>query len=168
MRPILIASLLFALTGNAQDLTVEQIDSVMQAVNTDTTLIGTEYLGSEAGYSENFCQGAGVTVYMAGNQVCKIVERLGMSYGPLITEIYILNGEPIFIIEREMHYGWNQHSMRFDFDLSLEMVFESIIYVNNWEGMEARTTGERQLSEGVCSVDGYSWTIENALKLATE
>ncbi|WP_226789153.1 hypothetical protein [Polaribacter reichenbachii] len=106
-------------------------------------------------------------VWRNEKQICKIVEKIGLSYGRITTVIYLNNGIPIKIIETEENFGHENGELNYE---KLNEVFRATIYVFDWENDESKIerTGKRVLSEGSCSTFNYEPTIERAKKARTE
>ncbi|WP_256867472.1 hypothetical protein [Winogradskyella forsetii] len=106
-------------------------------------------------------------VWSNENQICKIVEEIGLSYGRIKTIIYLESGIPIKIIETEENFRRTNQGMEY---YELNEVFKAEIYIFNWEMDESKIvrTGERLMSEGNCSTFDYEPIIERAEKATSE
>ncbi len=145
-----------------QENKLDRIKSEVNSINSDSTLTKSEFDWTKlTGITTD---GGGILeVWRNENQICKIVEEIGLSYGRIKTTIYLQNGIPIKIIETEENFGHKNGEVNYN---ELNEVFTSTIYVFDWENDESKIEriGERVLSEGNCSTFDYEPILERAKK----
>ena len=139
-----------------------RIDKMVESITSNPALIETEFDWVElTGIATD---GGGILkVWRAGNQIVKVYEEIGLSYGRISTSVYLQNGVPIKIIETEENFKLTDQGF---VNEELKEVFRAEVYVFDWENDKARVvrTGERHRSEGNCSTFDYEPTLERALK----
>ncbi|MDC8003921.1 hypothetical protein POV27_07645 [Aureisphaera galaxeae] len=106
-------------------------------------------------------------VWKEEDQMYKIYEEIGLSYGRIATTIYLDNGIPIKIIETEENFERTSNGLNYKV---LDEVFKAVIYVVDWDNDESKVEkeGERVMSEGNCSTFEYEPIVERAKKATTE
>lgn len=148
-----------------QENKLDQIKGHVESIESDSTLTLTEFDWVElTGITTD---GGGILkVWQNENQIFKIVEQIGLSYGRISTTIYFYKGHPIKIIETEENWIYIDESLKIDYNKGLNEVFKATIYVFDWENDDSKIkqTGERVMSEGTCSTFDYEPIIERAKK----
>ncbi len=150
----------------AQENKTSQIDKLVESIKADSTLTESEFDWVEL--TGIATEGGGILkVWRNRNQIVKVYEEIGLSYGRISTEIYLNNGEPIKIIEIEENFRFTNHGVEYD---ELNEVFRAKIYVFDWENNMSKINriGERNMSEGNCSTFDYEPIIERAKKATSE
>mgnify|MGYP003676888110 CR=1 FL=1 len=145
-----------------QENKLDRIESEVNSINSDSTLTKSEF--DWAKLTGIKTDGGGILkVWRNRNQIIRIYEEIGLSYGRVSTEIYLDNGEPIKIIETEENFRRSDQGMEYD---ELNQVFKAEVYVIDWENDKSKIvrTGERNFSEGNCSTFDYEPIIERAKK----
>ena len=146
----------------AQENQTVRIDNLVQSIKADSTLTESEFDWIKiTGIATD---GGGILkVWRNSNQIVKVYEEIGLSYGRISTEIYLDNGEPIKIIEIEENFSLTNHEVEYD---ELNEVFRAVIYMFDWESDKSKIEriAERNLSEGNCSTFDYEPIIERAKK----
>ncbi len=145
-----------------QENKLDRIESEVNSINSDPILTKSEF--DWAKLTGITSDGGGILkVWWNGNQITRIYEEIGLSYGRVSTEIYLDNGKPIKIIETEENFRQTDQGMEYD---ELNQVFKADIYVIDWENdnSEIVRTGERNFSEENCSTFDYQPIIERAKK----
>ncbi len=86
----------------------------------------------------------------------------------MTTIIYLKNGQPIKLIDREQNYKVKDDQSGLDYS-KLNQVFEASIYIFNWDkgDSEMIKKGERKFSEGTCSNFEYEPLVDRVKKLVT-
>ncbi len=142
-----------------QEDKVAQIDSKINLIDSDSTLIETEYDWIElTGITTD---GGGILkVWKKENQIYKIYEEVGLSYGRIRTTMYLENEMPIKIIETEENFVHINNELNYN---KLNEVFKVEFYVFDWENDDCKiyTTGKRVMSEGELLFE-YEPLIERA------
>ncbi len=149
-----------------QENKLDQIDNVVNSIESDLTLTLTEFDWVEL--TKTTTDGGGILkIWRNDKQVCKIYEEIGLSYGRIRTTIYIENGKPIKIIESEENFVKTNDGLNYS---KIEEVFKATIYVFDWENDESKIfrKGKRFYTEGNCSTLDYEPIIERAEKATTE
>ena len=145
---------------------IEWINEKVTEIENNTTLHQAEYdLGELTGITTD---GGGILkVWRNDNQILKIHEEVGLSYGRITNIIYLDSELPIKVIETEENFGSENGEINYS---ALNEVFKGIIYVFDWEKDESKIEriGKRVLSEGNCSTFDYEPIIERAKKATSE
>jgi len=145
-----------------QENKLEQINDHVESIESDSSLTLREFDWVElTGITTD---GGGILkVWRNENQILKIVEQIGLSYGRVSTTIYLIEGVPIKIIDTEENFGFKNDEMNYN---ELNEVFKATIFVFNWEKDQSKIEriGERVMSEGTCSTFDYEPIIERAKK----
>lgn len=89
--------------------------------------------------------GGQLTGYFKDNEVSKIIERVGLSYGAMNLEYYFLNGKLIFVNEREGNFPDSNNDGTLN-HTKLETVFQKHYYFHEEKLIDSQTTGERRFS----------------------
>ncbi|OAD90784.1 hypothetical protein A7A78_13810 [Aequorivita soesokkakensis] len=145
-----------------QENKLVRIDEEVTLIESNSTLTKTEFdLVKLTGISTD---GGGVLkIWKNKNQIFKIVEEAGLSYGRIRTTIYLQNGFPIKIIETEENFGYKNGKLNYN---EIKEVFKATIYIFDWEtdDNEIKRIGKRVMSEGNCSNFDYEPILERAEK----
>ena len=167
MRKVLLIILtLMGFFAFGQESNLDQIDNKVQSIESDSTLVKSEFdLVELTGISTD--GGGIIKVLRNQKQICKIIEEIGFSYGRIRTIIYLNNGIPIKIIETEENFGRKNGALNYT---ELNEVFKATIHIFDWENDKSKIdrTGKRVMSEGSCSTFDYEPTIERAKKAIAE
>lgn len=149
----------------AQDALLASIDKNIVTVESNRNLIVKEINFTETD-SQQADGGRMLWLYGEDDELVKMVDMIGYSYGRITTIVYLKQAKPVLIIYREENFAWNKDSTGWDYK-SLHQVFESKMYVFDWENEEGKTfnTGSRVFSDDVCSVGEFELMIENSLAL---
>lgn len=141
------------------------IDKQVEQINSGQGLLKRGF-NANLIYDRIFDGGGQIDVYLRDEQLVKIEQSIGLSYGLLTTIIYLKDGHPIKIIDREENYKTKDDQSGFDYTKLIE-VFEASIYVINWDNDDSKILkkGERKFSEGVCSNLDYDPLIDSVNKL---
>ena len=117
-------------------------------------------------YDRIFDGGGIIKVFLRNEEIVKIEEKIGLSYGRITTIIYLKNDIPIQIVDREENFKFKEDQTSLDYS-TLNQVFEATVYIFDWDydKSEIVTTGERNLSEGTCSTFEYEPLIDNVRKI---
>ena len=147
---------------------MDTIDKQVRQINSDRGLTKKKFNANEV-YGKIFDGGGQIQAYLKDGQLIKIEENIGLSYGRVTTIIYLKEGEPIKIIDREENFKIKDDQSGLDYT-KLIQVFEASIYVVNWDKDDSKIVrkGERKLSEGVCSNLDYEPLVDRVKKLVTD
>lgn len=166
-RATFILTIMVGLTSRcfAQTDLMTTIEKQVEKINLDRGLTKKEF-NANLVYNRIFDGGGQIDVYLKGEELVKIQQSIGLSYGLVTTIIYLKNGQPIKIIDREENYKIKDDQSGFDYT-KLTQVFEASIYVVNWENDDSKILkkGERKFSEGVCSNFDYEPLVASVNKL---
>lgn len=159
---IFLSGLYFCSIG--QDARTKQIDISVGLINSNDKLTLNEIDANEV-YNQTFDGGGTIKIYSDSDNIFKIEQEIGLSYGRQTTIIYLTNGKPIQIIDREENFKLKDDKTTLDYS-KLTQVFEATIYVFNWDKGDSKVNykGKRVLSEGTCSNFEYEPLIEIAVK----
>lgn len=160
---IVLSGLYFYCFG--QDERTKQIDITVGLINNNDNLIVNEF-DANGVYNQTFDGGGTIKIYSDKGNISKIEQEIGLSFGRLTTIIYLTNGKPIQIIDREENFKLKDDNTTLDYS-KLTRVFEATIYVFNWDNDDSKiiNKGKRVLSEGTCSNFEYEPLIGIAEKL---
>ena len=144
---------------------LEIIDVEVHKINANQNLTIKEFDANEA-YERIFDGDGLIRIYLDNNEIKKIEEEIGLSFGRIGTAIYFSKGEPIKIIDTEENFKLKSDQATFDYS-KLDKVFEATIYIFDWDLDRNQTMikGKRNLSEGTCAIFEYEGTIDTAKKL---
>ncbi|MEO9478798.1 MAG: hypothetical protein ABJO28_11430 [Maribacter dokdonensis] len=149
-----------------QENKIDRIQYEVNLIESDSTLTESEFDWVElTGIATD---GGGILkIWRNKNQICKIVEGIGLSYGRIKTTIYLENDIPIKIIETEENFGQKNGELNYT---ELKEVFKSTVYIFDWENDESKIEriGKRVLSEGNCSTFDYEPIIKRAIKATSD
>ena len=159
---ILLGPVIIAL-GQTDSLKI--IDKEVEKINSNRNLTIKEFDANEA-YGRVFDGGGRIKIYLDNNEIKKIEEQIGLSFGRIGTTIYFSKGKPIKITDSEENFKLKSDQTPFDYS-QLERVFEATIYIFDWDLDRNQTMikGKRNLSEGTCAIFEYEGTIDTAKKL---
>src|SRR5690606_15192058 len=149
-----------------QENKLDRIDYEVNIIESDLTLTESEFDLAEL--TGIVTDGSGILkVWRNKNQICKIVEEIGLSYGRIKTTIYLESGLPIKIIETEENFGQKNSELNYN---ELNEVFKATIYVFDWENDESKIEriGKRVLSEGNCSTFDFEPVLERVKKATSK
>ncbi|WP_143473614.1 hypothetical protein [Flavilitoribacter nigricans] len=152
----LIAILLF-LRGIlfGQDDLIGSIEHNVDLIDRDSTLEMKEFDANQV-YGHTYDGGGVISVHFDRKGIRKIKEEIGISTGRLTTIIYLKEGDPIKIIEREENFAHHADKPEMDYS-RLHQVFQTEIYIFNWEKdhTQVRKKGARNFSEESCGLFEY-------------
>lgn len=146
-----------------QENKLDQINNVVNSIESDSTLTESEFDWVEL--TEIATDGGGILkLWRNKNQVFKIIEEIGLSYGRIRTTIYLESGLPIKIVETEENFGHKNGELNYK---ELNEVFKATIYIFDWENDKSKIEriGKRVLSEGSCSTFDYEPILERVKKI---
>ena len=151
--------------GLTQTLSIVQIDSLVNNIESDSTLnvIGLDALDV---FGSSYDGGGIVHLIYSENQLQAYKCDIGLSNGAVSFYLYFLNHVPIQFVEIEKRFRYVEEEARYDLT-DLFDSFEEKVYVRNWE--EANTehfvSGTRTLSEARSGIFEYEPEVEFALRL---
>ncbi len=167
MKKVLVIILSFiGFIAFGQENKLDQINNEVHSIESDSTLILTEFDWVEL--TEITTDGGGILkIWRNENQIYKIDQEIGLSFGRVRTVIYLKKGIPIKIIETEENFGHKNNELNYK---ELNQVFKVEIYVFDWENddSEIKRNGKRILSEGACATFDYEPILELAEKAITK
>lgn len=147
----------------SQESQLNQIDEIVKSIDSDSTLTQANF---------NWEVLAGITtgqlgsreIWHKGETLYKTVEKIKFIDFISVTTIYLRNGIPVKIIEKEENFKDGDKDSR-----PIE-VFAATIYVFDWKNDESEIIrrGKRVFTEGGCSNFDYEPIVENAIKLIAE
>jgi hypothetical protein len=159
------AAILLILFGQAivvsgQADTIRIIDQQVEKINANRNLTVREFDANEV-YGRVFDGGGFVKIYLENNEIKKIEEEIGQSFGRVGTIIYFSNGKPIKVIDTEENFKLKADQSAFDYT-KLVKVFEAAIYIFDWDldRSETKIEGKRILSDGTCATFEYDAKID--------
>jgi hypothetical protein len=170
MKKILtIITLTLTLNLYCQELSISNIEQLVDEIDSDSTLTKLEFDRSEL-YNQTTDGKGTFTIWHLDNIIKKITQKAFLSYGALDTEVYLKDENPILIIDKELHYQFNSANTEIDYDKPLLKVFEDKIFCSDWDldPIKVETIGNRQLTEKICGISDYSNLLDEAKKLLIE
>ncbi|MEZ4995910.1 MAG: hypothetical protein R2824_36185, partial [Saprospiraceae bacterium] len=107
-------------------------------------------------YGRAYDGGGVIKVFFNQQELKKIEEEIGLSFGRVSKIIYIEKGMPIKIIDREENFSWNKENTGWDYS-KLNEVFQADIYIFDWDKDDTRIMkkGQRRLSQNTSTVFEY-------------
>lgn len=154
---------IFNLLG--QQSRIDSLEQVVKSIDNDVELRLTEFdmveirdRATDGGWM--------IEVYSDQNEIKKVKEEIGLSFGRITTIIYLDNEKPIKIIDREENFAWNKEESGWDYS-ELNLVFQEDIYVFDWNmaDTDSIVKGKRNLSEETCGVFEYESLLETVSEL---
>lgn len=133
-----------------QEKTLDRIDMEVKLIESDSTLKKTEFDWVEvSGIATD--GGWVIDVWRNENQIIKIAEEIGLSYGRVTTTVYLQNEIPIKIVEVEENFGYKNDELNYE---ELNEVYQEIIYVFDWknDSSEIKRFGKRNMRDQSCSM----------------
>ena len=156
MKFNLITLLLFlSLTAFSQKNTIADIDKYVENIDSNSELELNEYDWSKITES-HIDQGAILKIWKKENQIVKIEEQFGASYGRYSRLIYLKNNRQIKGIETEENFGFKNDKIDYS---SLNIRFKMEIYVTGFNKVieeyefEVQEEGKRKMTEPYCDLD---------------
>jgi hypothetical protein len=149
----------------AQTDLVATIDSQARQIDSNKSLTIKTFDANEV-YETVFDGGGEINVYLKSGQPVKVEQNIGLSYGRLTTIIYLKDGLPTKVIEREENFKTKDDQSGLDYT-KLNQVFEATVYFTNWDKDESKVLkkGKRKFSEGECSNLAYEPLVRRAKNL---
>lgn len=147
-----------------QEKNIGQIDHEVRAIELDSTLKKIEF--DWVKLTGITTDGGGILkVWHNDNQIYKIVEEIGLSYGRINTTIYLNNKIPIKIIETEENFEHKGDKLDYD---KLNEIHQLIIYVLNWknDSLDIIHLGKRNMSKPKPSISELAKTVINRAEKA--
>ena len=162
MKNFIIALIILkTLIASAQEKTIAQIELEVNSIEANRALTKTEFDWVEL--TGMTTDGGGIlTIWRDKEQIYKIVEEIGLSYGRMKITIYLTRGIPIKIIETEENFELTDDGINYS---ELKEVFKKEVLFFDWELGDAKVkeTGKRVMSEGGCShYEDYEPILERA------
>ncbi|AXT63578.1 hypothetical protein D1816_02485 [Aquimarina sp. AD10] len=157
---------LIGLLTFGQENNLEQIDRKVNLIDLNSELTINEFDWVEL--TGIVTDGGGILkVWKSNNNIHKVVQEIGLSYGRIRTTIYLTNEIPIKVIETEENFEQTDDGLNYS---KLDQVFKQEFFVFNWEMGEGKykKTGKRVMSESGCSHFDYEPIIERAQKAITK
>lgn len=165
-KTVIIISVLIGFLSFGQERNISHIEDEARLIDLNDNLTKKEFNWVEL--TEITTDGGGILkVWQDENQICKIYEEIGFSYGRITTIIYLKDNVPIKIIDTEENFSYENDDINY---YELNEVFKATIYVFDWEDddTEIIIEGNRVISEGNCSTFEYESIIELAEKALTD
>ncbi|GAA4277309.1 hypothetical protein [Aquimarina mytili] len=167
MKKILTTILfLIGLLTFGQKNNPKQIDLEVNSIDSNSELTITEFDWVEL--TGMATDGGGILkIWKDNNNIRKVIQEIGLSYGRIRTTIYLTNGIPIKVIETEENFEQTGDGLNYS---KLNQVFKQELFVFNWKMGEGKykKNGKRVMSEGGCSHFDYEPIIELAEKALTK
>jgi len=141
----IILSLSLTFSVFAQNKKIKEIRKKFQTINRDTTY-STLTLNNEE-FLEQMTDGGGqLTGYFKYQNIDKIHERIGLSYGVLTREYYLEEGQLIFVFEKEDTFPYVDSLAALDYTKT-ETAFEGRYYFDNGKLIKTKIKGEKRFPD---------------------
>ncbi|MBT30679.1 MAG: hypothetical protein CMO01_13550 [Thalassobius sp.] len=146
----------------AQIDSLKKIDKIVRKIDSDKKL-KTQKFNTDDVYNKPTDGGGIIEIKLNGTEIKKIRQEIGVSLGRLTTVIYMVDGEPIKIIDREENFDWSEEQSTYDYH-SVDLVYQAEIYVFDakQDKYKVISTGDRNLSSGNASLSEYTPLIKLA------
>ena len=156
---ILIISILIGFISFGQEMKLDRIDRIVKSIESDSTLTLMEFDWKVLAGITTGSEGIRKT-WTKNKRVLKIVEKINHLDFTTKNTIYLENGIPIKVIEKEENFKNTADGL--DYSKPIE-VFSVIIYVFDWENDESKIirNGTRVHTEGGCSTFDYESLLVN-------
>jgi len=152
---LLTTFLILSLTGFSQKNKIEDIDKYVKNINSNPTLEVSEYDWSKI-TGTHIDHGAILKIWKKENQIVKIKEEFGASYGRHTRLLYLKNNEPIKGIETEENFEIKNDEINHS---SLNTQFQMKIYVTGFNDIikeyvfDVQKEGKRKMTESYCDLN---------------
>ena len=158
-KVILIISIVIGFTSFGQEIKIDQIDGMVKSIESDSTLTLDEFDWEILPGITTGSKGIRKT-WSKKKQAHKIVEEIKFLDFTTKTTIYLKDGVPIKIIEKEDNFEHTADGLKYSEPFE---VFSAVIYVFDWENDESKIirNGTRVHTEGSCSNFDYEFLLEN-------
>ena len=137
----------------------KEIDKITNGID-DNSSLRLQTLNANEVYENSFDGGGEIHILWKKEEINKIYQKIGLSYGSLSITFYFQNNQIIKIIEIEENFEFKE-GMTLNYD-KLTKVFEEEIYVLDYENevLEVYTVGKRRVSDDVCGFGEYDSTAD--------
>lgn len=148
------------LSAQAKSGLIATIKKDFRAINTDKTL--TKKTLSNEEFMENITDGGGeLTGFYKKENLVKIIEWVGLSYGNRTREFYFKDNRLFFVYEKFQSFVINDSTGEMD-HAKVKTTFEGRYYFSNTKVIEQKITGKRTFE------DESAGTAKELLESATE
>ncbi|WP_405384067.1 hypothetical protein [Maribacter sp. LLG6340-A2] len=147
--------LILSLTAFSQKNTVEDINNYVQNIDSNSELKLNEYDWNKITDS-HIDHGAILKIWKKENQIVKIEEQFGASYGRYSRLIYLKDNKQVKGIETEENFGFKNNEIDYS---SLNIQFRMEVYVTGFNKMieeyefEVQKEGKRKMTETYCDLN---------------
>lgn len=148
----------FKLLGQTDSIVV--IDDLTKDIDNSPMISKATFSASEV-YRQITDNGGEIIVLYEGENIFKITQEIGLSWGFISTTFYFKDDLPIKIIEIERNFRWNENESKFDYT-KLDQVFYWEYYIFDYDRDQGviNRTGDPVFSEPVCGLYEYEDEIE--------
>ncbi|EAR01927.1 hypothetical protein [Maribacter sp. HTCC2170] len=158
-KAISIISILIGFISFGQEIQLDRIDEMVKSIELDSTQTLTEFDWNVLTGITTGSKGIR-RIWTNGKHTTKIVEEIKFLDYTTWTTMYLENGVPIKIIEKEG--GFENSKNGLDYSKHIE-VFSAVVYVFDWENDKSKIirNGTRVFTEVSCSTFDYETLLEN-------
>ena len=154
--------LVLSLSIYSQKNTIEDINKYVANIDSNSELKLNEYDWSKV-TGTNIDHGATLKIWKTENQIVKIEEQFGVSYGRYTRLIYLKNEKPLKGIEIEENFSFKNNQIDYS---SLDVSFEMQIYVTGFNDIideyefDVTNKGKRKVTEPYCDLNSVFAIID--------
>ena len=154
------------MTSTSQELTVPEIQTEVEKINSDQELIHLSY-DTDSIYDQTTDGGGSFEIWLDGKNIRKITQTLYLSNGEFSTVVYLKKHQPILISETEKHFQWKDDLSGLDYNKALKINYSELIYSYDWDKdpVKVITKGESLRKETICGISDYWSFLEIAKKM---
>ncbi|GAA0733911.1 hypothetical protein GCM10009430_48480 [Aquimarina litoralis] len=155
MRFTLIVFLTLNLTAFSQNKKIDEINRYITSIDSNSDLKINEYDWSKV-TGTHIDKGAILKIWKKNNEIVKIKEEFGASYGRCIRLIYLKNSKPIKAIETEENFEFKNNEIDYT---SLKLQFKIQVFVTGFNKVideyefDVIKEGKRKLTEYYCDLN---------------
>jgi hypothetical protein len=113
----------------SQDKLMNQIDQQVKKIERNQEIQVKEFDAREV-FGHAIDGGGSIKIHLDQDEIKKIEQEIGLSYGRVTTLMYLVDGKPIKIIDREENFPILSDQTGLDYS-TLNKVFEGNIYIFN-------------------------------------
>ncbi|SEC74786.1 hypothetical protein SAMN05192540_3982 [Maribacter dokdonensis] len=159
--------LIFSLTVFSQKNTIEEINKYVLNIDSNSELRKSEYDWNKITGGQ-VDHGAVLKVWKTKNQIVKVEEQFGASYGRYTRLIYLKNNKPIKAIETEENFGLKNNEI--DYSV-LNTQYKMQVYVTGFNDLIGEyelgidEEGKRKVTEPYCDFESVFGILDEIIDL---
>ena len=131
--------------GQVKEDKIIDIRKKFQIINQDSSYKTKNLINEQ--FLEQMTDGGGeLTGYLKDGKICKIIERIGISYCVRTFEYYFWDRQLIFVYEQELDPLFNNSTATFDWTRT-SLAFEGHYYFDKGKLIETVMTGKKRIAD---------------------